>query len=221
MKGWFKKLGFIVDNDEEQKTLQNEEQPITQMLPFKDLSTQQQQQQPQQLQQPQQQQQQITTTTTTVLPKPKQPPTDHDVVVVNSEYKKSPSSYYLTKYTPLINNLTQSKPIRIQHNNMKITFDKDIISYLFTDISTIFTEKSNIIDQQQKQFLSSINQTHDLANIFHDIHSNPIHNTTNSFKRHETLIQEIDTLETIINNLNTTADTLINDLNTLELKLHK
>ena len=48
MKGWFKKLGFIIDNDgEAQQTGQNTEQPITQMLPFKDLSTQQKQQQPQ------------------------------------------------------------------------------------------------------------------------------------------------------------------------------
>ena len=217
MKGWFKKLGFIVDNDvsttqqtdskDSQQTSQSvnqHEQPITQMLPFKDLS-------------PQQQQQQLPTTNTTLS---KQPAT-HDIVVVNSEYKKSPSSYYLNKYTPLINGLTQSKPILIQHDNMKITFDRDIISYLFTDISTIFNEKSSIIDQQQKHFLSSINQTHDLANIFHDIHFNPIHNTTNSFKRHETLMQEIDSLEMIINNLNETADTLLNDLNTLELKLHK
>ena len=89
MKGWFKKLGFIVDNDDSttqqsdssvaakdsqqtQRTNQ-QEQPITQMLPFKDFS-------PQQPQEQQQQQKQQLPITNTTLSKP-----SHDIVVVNSE----------------------------------------------------------------------------------------------------------------------------------------
>lgn len=219
MKGLFKKLGFVIEsennknvnisqqsvlNPNEQHTqFNNQQQPITEMVPFNDISSQS-------------KTQQVTTSSSSSSPQQ-----SHDIIVVNPTYKKSSSSYYHSKYTPLISRLTPSKPILIQHDKMNITFDKDIISYLFTDITTIFNEKSSIIDQHQKQFLSSIQQTHDLINIHHDIHSNPIHNTSNSFKRHEMIMEDIDSLERIINNLNETADNLLNELNTLESQLHK
>lgn len=141
---------------------------------------------------------------------------NRQIVIVNSgpiDNKKE--GYYYKKHIKSIQNLKLSQPILIQRESMKVGFDKDVLEYLFADMTTVFKEKSNIIDQNQKELLEQINQTYELINVLYELNRNTDESLTNHKKQVE-LIEQIDYLELYINSLTVQADHLLEEINLIE-----
>ena len=143
---------------------------------------------------------------------------NRQIVIVNSGPidNKKEGKYY-KKHIEAIQQLKLSQPILIQRESMKVGFDKDVLEYLFTDMTTVFKEKSDIIDHNQKELLEQINQTHELISVLYELNRNIDESLTNHKKQVE-LIDQIDYLELYINSLTVQADHLLEEINLIEKK---
>jgi hypothetical protein len=76
----------------------------------------------------------------------------NDVVLVNNPedlQRSKLEGFYYKKYINKIQKLTISNPILVEREKMKINFDSEVMDYLVNDLTLIFREKQQIIDQNQ------------------------------------------------------------------------
>ena len=76
----------------------------------------------------------------------------NDIVLVNTPdttQRSKLEGFYYKKYINKIQNLSISNPILVEREKMKISFDSEVMDYLINDLTMIFREKQNLIDQNQ------------------------------------------------------------------------
>ena len=146
---------------------------------------------------------------------------NRQIVVVNSApITNKKEGFYYKKYIDCILKLKVSQPIMIQREKMKVGFDKEVLDYLFNDMTAVFKEKSSIIDQNQKELIDKINQTHEYIGIFHELNRKTYEGFTN-YKKQKELMEQIDYLDIYINSLSVQADHLLEEINLVEKKINE
>lgn len=145
---------------------------------------------------------------------------DRQIVIVNNgPIVNKKEGFYYKKHIESIQKLTMSQPIMIQRESMKVGFDKDVLEYLFNDMTTVFKEKSNIIDQNQKELIEQINQTHEFITVLYELNRKTDESLTNHNKQVD-LMNQIDYLDLYINSLSVQADQLLEEINLIEKKMN-
>ena len=81
-----------------------------------------------------------------------------DIVIVNSmdNCGKKIEGFYYKKYIERIGQLKLSNPILIEREKMKVNFDYDVMDYLVNDMTLIFQENQNKIDNNQVNLFNNI-----------------------------------------------------------------
>ena len=98
---------------------------------------------------------------------------DNQIVIVNErQVENKIQGYYYKKHIDDIRKLKISEPIIYQRQRMKVNFDIDILDYLFNDMTEIFKQKSNVVEENKNELIKKINETYDLVNILSEINKN-------------------------------------------------
>lgn len=146
---------------------------------------------------------------------------NRQIVVVNSApINNKKEGFYYKKYIERILKLKVDQPIMIQREKMKVGFDKEVLDYLFNDMTTIFKEKSSNIDQNQKELIDKIKQTHEYIEVLHELNRKTDEGFSNYQKQKE-LMDQIDYLDIYINSLSVQADNLLEEINMMKNKINE
>lgn len=71
-----------------------------------------------------------------------------DIVIVNNTIlEKKNEGFYYKKYIDDIQKLKISNPILMEREKMKVNFDTEVMDYLVNDMTLIFREKQNKVDE--------------------------------------------------------------------------
>ena len=98
---------------------------------------------------------------------------DSQIVMVNErQVENKIQGYYYKKHIEEIKELKPSEPIIYQRQKMKVNFDIDILDYLFNDMTEIFKQKSDAVEENKNELIKKINETYDLVNLLSDINKN-------------------------------------------------
>jgi hypothetical protein len=78
----------------------------------------------------------------------------NDIVIVNPSIQETKNEgFYYKKYIDRIQKLQISNPILMEREQMKVNFDCEVMDYLVNDMTLIFREKQNLIDENLVIFL--------------------------------------------------------------------
>jgi hypothetical protein len=71
-----------------------------------------------------------------------------DIVIVNPTIQETKNEgFYYKKYIDRIQKLQISNPILMEREQMKVNFDYEVMDYLVNDMTMIFREKQNLVDE--------------------------------------------------------------------------
>ena len=101
---------------------------------------------------------------------------------------------------------------------MKVNFDIDILDYLFNDMTEIFKQKSDAVEENKNELIKKINETYDLVNLLSDINKNS-DECLNKYMKEKKIMDNIEILEIFIKTLSKEVDDLLSDIAQFEQKI--
>ena len=144
---------------------------------------------------------------------------DNQIVIVNErQVENKIQGYYYKKHIDDIRKLKISEPIIYQRQRMKVNFDIDILDYLFNDMTEIFKQKSNVVEENKNELIKKINETYDLVNILSEINKNS-DDLMNKYLKQKKIMENVEFLEIFIKSLSQEVDDLLSDIAKFELKM--
>ena len=144
---------------------------------------------------------------------------DSQIVIVNErQVENKIQGYYYKKHIDEIRKLKPSEPIIYQRQKMKVNFDIDILDYLFNDMTEIFKQKSDIVEENKNELIKKINETYDLVNILSDINKNS-DDCINKYMKEKKIMENVEFLEIFIKTLSKEVDDLLSDIAKFEKKI--
>ena len=145
--------------------------------------------------------------------------TDNQIVIVNErQVEKKIKGYYYKKHIEDIRKLKISEPIIYQRHKMKVNFDIDILDYLFNDMTEIFKQKSDVVEENKNELIKKINETYELVNLLNDINKNS-DDCLNKYMRQKKVMDNVEFLEIFIKTLSQEVDDLLSDIAKFEQKI--
>ena len=145
--------------------------------------------------------------------------TDNQIVIVNERpIEKKIQGYYYKKHIEDIRKLKISEPIIYQRQKMKVNFDIDILDYLFNDMTEIFKQKSDVVEENKNELIKKINETYELVNILNDINKNS-DDCLNKYMKQKKIMDNVEILEIFIKSLSQEVDDLLSDIAKVEQKI--
>ena len=102
---------------------------------------------------------------------------------------------------------------------MKVNFDIDILDYLFNDMTEIFKQKSDVVEENKNELIKKINETYDLVNILAEINKNS-DDCINKYMKEKKIMDDVEILEIFIKTLSQEVDDLLSDIAKFEQKLN-
>ena len=144
---------------------------------------------------------------------------DSQIVIVNErQVDNKIKGYYYKKHIDDIKKLKVSEPIIYQRQKMKVNFDIDILDYLFNDMTEIFKQKSDVVEENKNELIKKINETYDLVNILNDINKNS-DDCLNKYMKEKKIMDDVEILEIFVKTLSQEVDDLLSDIAKFELKM--
>ena len=144
---------------------------------------------------------------------------DNQIVIVNEKKKKKKiQGYYYKKHIEDIRKLKISEPIIYQRQKMKVNFDIDILDYLFNDMTEIFKQKSDVVEENKNELIKKINETYELVNLLNDINKNS-DDCLNKYMKQKKIMDNVEILEIFIKTLSQEVDDLLSDIAKFEQKI--
>ena len=145
--------------------------------------------------------------------------TDNQIVIVNErQVEKKIKGYYYKKHIEDIRKLKISEPIIYQRQKMKVNFDIDILDYLFNDMTEIFKQKSDVVEENKNELIKKINETYELVNLLNDINKNS-DDCLNKYMKQKKIMDNVEILEIFIKTLSQEVDDLLSDIAKFEQKI--
>ena len=144
--------------------------------------------------------------------------TDQIVMVNERQVENKVQGYYYKKHIEDIKKLKISEPIIYQRQKMKVNFDIDILDYLFNDMTEIFKQKSDVVEENKNELIKKINETYDLVNILNDINKNS-DDCLNKYMKEKKIMDDVEILEIFIKTLSQEVDDLLSDIAKFEQKM--
>ena len=144
--------------------------------------------------------------------------TDQIVMVNERQAENKVQGYYYKKHIEDIKKLKISEPIIYQRQKMKVNFDIDILDYLFNDMTEIFKQKSDVVEENKNELIKKINETYDLVNILNDINKNS-DDCLNKYMKEKKIMDDVEILEIFIKTLSQEVDDLLSDIAKFEQKM--
>jgi len=143
----------------------------------------------------------------------------NDIVIVNERKQdKKTDGFYYKKYINKIRKLKLSEPIVFQRQNMKVNFDIDILDYLFNDMTLIFKQKTDVVEENKNELIKKITETYDLVNILSELSKNSDEDL-NKYMREKQILDNVEFLEIFIKTLSKEVDDLLNDITKFESRI--
>ena len=137
---------------------------------------------------------------------------DSQIVIVNErQVDNKIKGYYYKKHIDDIKKLKVSEPIIYQRQKMKVNFDLDILDYLFNDMTQIFKQKSDVVEENKNELIKKINETYDLVNILSDFNKNS-DDSLNKYMKEKKIMDNVEFLEIFIKSLSQEVDDLLSDI---------
>ena len=144
---------------------------------------------------------------------------DNQIVIVNErQIENRIQGYYYKKHIEDIRKLKISEPIIYQRQKMKVNFDIDILDYLFNDMTEIFKQKSDIVEENKNELIKKINETYELVNLLNDINKNS-DDCLNKYMKQKKIMDNVEFLEIFIKSLSKEVDDLLSDIAKFEQKI--
>ena len=101
---------------------------------------------------------------------------------------------------------------------MKVNFDIDILDYLFNDMTEIFKQKSDVVEENKNELIKKINETYELVNILNDINKNS-DDCLNKYMKEKKIMDDVEILEIFVKTLSQEVDDLLSDIAKFEQKM--
>ena len=144
---------------------------------------------------------------------------DSQIVIVNErQVDNKIKGYYYKKHIDDIKKLKISEPIIYQRQKMKVNFDLDILDYLFNDMTEIFKQKSNVVEENKNELIKKINETYDLVNVLSELNKNS-DDIMNKYMKQKDIMDNVEVLEIFIKSLSQEVDDLLSDIAKFESKI--
>ena len=140
------------------------------------------------------------------------------IVIVNERQVEKTQGYYYKKHIEDIRKLKASEPIIYQRQKMKVNFDLDILDYLFNDMTEIFKQKSNVVEENKNELIKKINETYDLVNVLSELNKNS-DDIMNKYMKQKNIMDNVEFLEIFIKSLSQEVDDLLSDIAKFESKM--
>ena len=140
------------------------------------------------------------------------------IVIVNERQEEKKQGYYYKKHIEDIRKLKISEPIIYQRQKMKVNFDLDILDYLFNDMTEIFKQKSNVVEENKNELIKKINETYDLVNVLSELNKNS-DDIMNKYMKQKDIMDNVEVLEIFIKSLSQEVDDLLSDIAKFESKM--
>jgi len=141
-----------------------------------------------------------------------------EIVIVNERQVEKTQGYYYKKHIEDIRKLKVSEPIIYQRQKMKVNFDLDILDYLFNDMTEIFKQKSNVVEENKNELIKKINETYDLVNVLSELNKNS-DDIMNKYMKQKDIMDNVEVLEIFIKSLSQEVDDLLSDIAKFESKM--
>ena len=143
---------------------------------------------------------------------------DQIVMVNERPIENKVQGYYYKKHIEDIRKLKISEPIIYQRQKMKVNFDIDILDYLFNDMTEIFKQKSDVVEENKNELIKKINETYELVNILNDINKNS-DDCLNKYMKEKKIMDDVEILEIFVKTLSQEVDDLLSDIAKFEQKM--
>jgi hypothetical protein len=143
---------------------------------------------------------------------------DQIVMVNERQIENKVQGYYYKKHIEDIRKLKISEPIIYQRQKMKVNFDIDILDYLFNDMTEIFKQKSDVVEENKNELIKKINETYELVNILNDINKNS-DDCLNKYMKEKKIMDDVEILEIFVKTLSQEVDDLLSDIAKFEQKM--
>lgn len=142
-------------------------------------------------------------------------------LVSSADIKKSEGFYYL-KYINNIKKLKPSNPILSEKEVQGISFDAESIDLLVNDLTLLFKDKSDKIDNVQYRIREEMQYTKEMIEVLNAKYCDAYFiNNLEKPEKEEKVILDIQKLDNTINYLNSTIEGMLREVDQIEQVVNK
>ena len=127
--------------------------------------------------------------------------------------QKKIQGYYYKKHINGIKKLKISEPIIYQRQKMNL-------DYLFNDMTEIFKQKSNVVEENKNELIKKINEIYELVNILTNINKNS-DDCLNKYMKQKKIMGNVEFLAIFIKSLSQEVHDFLNVIAKFEQKIKK
>lgn len=140
-----------------------------------------------------------------------------NVVDIN---KQKVGGHYYNKYIDKLHIMSPSNPILLESSQNKIYFDQDSIESFVEDLTTIYKNVVDSVENNQNKINTELEFNKELLKLMNHVYSDSnFLNNLNSTKNESKMMKEIDSLETLVDNLTNNLEVLYTEFSEIERKV--